>query len=79
VGHVVGNGDMRNAYKILVGKYKAKAPLGRMRGRWEDNIKICISKEYYMRGVDWTHLTSNRGQWLALVKTVMNLLVPQQA
>jgi hypothetical protein len=36
--HVVRMGKMRNAYKILVGKPKRKRPLGRSRGRWEDNI-----------------------------------------
>jgi hypothetical protein len=31
-------GEMRNAYKILVGKPEGKRPLGRPRRRWEDNI-----------------------------------------
>jgi hypothetical protein len=39
-GHVARMGDMRNAYKILVGKPEGKRPLGRPRRRWEDNIKI---------------------------------------
>jgi len=30
-------GEVRNAYKILVGKLKRQ--LGRPRRRWEDNIK----------------------------------------
>jgi hypothetical protein len=33
-------GEMRNSYKILVGKPEGKRPLGRPRRRWEDNIKI---------------------------------------
>jgi hypothetical protein len=33
-------GEMRNAYKILVGKPEGKRPLGRSRHRWADNIKI---------------------------------------
>jgi hypothetical protein len=33
-------GEMRNAYKILVGKPARKRPLRRPRCRWEDNIKI---------------------------------------
>jgi hypothetical protein len=33
-------GEMRNAYKILVGEREGKTPLGRHRHRWEDNIKM---------------------------------------
>jgi hypothetical protein len=32
-------GEMKNAYKILVGKPEGKTPLGRPRPRWEDNIR----------------------------------------
>jgi hypothetical protein len=31
-------GEMRNVYKILVGKPEGKKPLTRSRGRWEYNI-----------------------------------------
>jgi hypothetical protein len=33
-------GEMRSAYKILVGKTEEKRPLGRPRHRWDSNIKI---------------------------------------
>jgi hypothetical protein len=33
-------GEMRNAYRILVGKPEGKRPLGRPKRRWVDNIKI---------------------------------------
>jgi hypothetical protein len=39
-GHVAHVGEMRNAYKTLVGKREGKKPLGRPRHRWEDNIRI---------------------------------------
>jgi hypothetical protein len=35
-------GEMRNAYKILVGKPEGKRPLGKTRHRQEDNIRIDI-------------------------------------
>jgi hypothetical protein len=33
---------MRNAYKMLGGKFEGKGPLGRPRRRWEDNIRMDI-------------------------------------
>jgi hypothetical protein len=33
-------GDIRNAYKILIGNPKEKSPLGRTKSRWNDNIKM---------------------------------------
>jgi hypothetical protein len=32
--------EVRNAYRIFVGKPEGKRPLGRLRRRWEDNIKM---------------------------------------
>jgi hypothetical protein len=34
------HGGDRNVYRILVGKSKGKAPLGRLRHRWENNVKM---------------------------------------
>jgi hypothetical protein len=31
--------NWRNAYKIVVTKYKGKRPFGSPRRRWEDNIR----------------------------------------
>jgi hypothetical protein len=33
-------GELRNAYKILVGKYEDMISLGRTRRRWEGNIRM---------------------------------------
>jgi hypothetical protein len=33
-------GEMKNVYKILVGKHDGKRPLGKPRRRWEDNIRM---------------------------------------
>jgi hypothetical protein len=40
--YVAHTGDMRNAYKILVGKPEEKTPRGRPRHRWEDNIRLYL-------------------------------------
>ena len=37
-------GDRRGVYRILVGKPEGKRPLGRLRHRWEDNIKWVFNK-----------------------------------
>jgi hypothetical protein len=33
-------GERRGAYRALVGKPEGRRPLGRLRRRWEDNIKM---------------------------------------
>jgi hypothetical protein len=37
-------GEIRNAYKRLVGKLEEKRQLGRPRTRWEDDIDIYIKE-----------------------------------
>jgi hypothetical protein len=39
------NGAKRNEYRILVGKPEGKRPLGRLRHRWVDNIKMDLKRE----------------------------------
>jgi hypothetical protein len=39
-GHVACMGERRGVYRVLVGKPEGKKPLGRLRHRWEDNIKM---------------------------------------
>jgi hypothetical protein len=38
--HVARMGRDRGVYRVLVGKPEGKRPLGRLRRRWEDNIKM---------------------------------------
>jgi hypothetical protein len=68
-------GEMRNSYRISVGRHEGKKPLGRPRHRWKDNIRMDF-KEIGWEGVDWMHLVQDRDQWRALVNTIMNLRVP---
>jgi hypothetical protein len=68
-GHVARMGEMRNAYRILVGKPEGRRPLGRPRRWWVDIIKIDL-RETGLDGVDWFDLAQDR------VNTVMNLQVP---
>jgi hypothetical protein len=74
-GHVARMGEKRNAYRLLVGKPEEKRPLGRLRRRWVDNIKIYLL-EIGWDSVDWIGLAQDRDKWRALVNVVMNLRVP---
>ena len=38
--HVARMGERRSVYRVLVGKPEGKRKLGRLRRRWEDNIKM---------------------------------------
>jgi len=75
VRHVACMGERRGVYRVLVGKPEGKRPLGRPRGRWEDNIKMDL-EEVGCGGVDWIELTQDRDRWRALVNAVMNRRVP---
>jgi hypothetical protein len=67
-------GEMTNSYTILVEKPEGKRPLGRIRRRWENNIKMSLEEICYEH-VDLMHLSQDRDQWRAVVNTVMNLRV----
>jgi hypothetical protein len=67
--------DMRNAYKIFVGKREGKRTLGRPTRRWDDSIRMDLG-EIGWEGVDWNHLAEVEDQCQAHVNTVVNLWVP---
>jgi hypothetical protein len=67
--------EMRNAYRLLVGKPEGKKPLGGPRRRWVDNIKMNLL-EIGWGSVDWIGLAQDRDKWGAVVNAVMNLRVP---
>jgi hypothetical protein len=68
-------GKKRNVYRILMGKPEGKRPLGKLRCKWVDNIKMDLREIGWGR-MDWINVAQDRDQWRALVKMVMNLPVP---
>jgi hypothetical protein len=68
-------GEKRKVYRLLVGNPEEKRPLGRLRHRWIDNIKMDLF-EIGLSVVDWIGLAQDRYRWRALVNSIMNLRVP---
>ena len=66
----------RGVHRVQVGKPEGKRPLGRLRRRWEDNIKMYLQEVGRGCG-DGMELAQDRDRWLALVNTVRNLRVPK--
>jgi hypothetical protein len=69
------NGEKRNVYRLLVGKPEGKRPLGRLRHRWMDNIKVDLL-EIGLGVVDWIGLAQDSYRWRAVMNAVMNFRVP---
>jgi hypothetical protein len=76
VGGTCGtHGGGEKFYRASVGRPEGKIPLGRLRRRWEDNIKMKL-REMGIDGANWIWLAQDRVQWRASVNTVMNLRLP---
>ena len=60
----------RSAFKILTGK-----PTGRLRRRWEDNIRMDL-EEIGINAGNWVESAQDRDYWRALVNVALNLRVP---
>ena len=61
--------------KILTGKPTGKIPLGRLRRRSEDNIRMNLKKIVINVG-NWVDSAQDRDYWRALVNAALNLRVP---
>jgi hypothetical protein len=62
--HVARLEEGRGVYRVLVGRLDRKRPLGRLRHRWENNIKM----DFRETGIDmenWIRLAQDRVRWRA--------------
>jgi hypothetical protein len=66
--------EERKVWRVLVGKPKGKRPLGRLRHRWEDGIRMDL-KEIGCEVVEWIQLAQGRDRWRALENTAMNVQI----
>jgi hypothetical protein len=68
-------GEMRNAYRISIGRSERKIPLGRVWSRWEWYVKTDPKGMLY-KCVEWIYLAQDRILWRIVCKLVMYLTVP---
>jgi len=77
VGHVARMGDVRDAYRVFVGRSDGKRPFGRPIRRWEDYIMMDL-QEVRWGSMDWIELAEDRDRWQVVgtfVNVVMNFRV----
>jgi hypothetical protein len=74
-GNAARMGEMRNIWKIFVGKPEGNRPLGTPRRGWECNMRM-DRREIEWEIVDWILLAQNRKKWRAFVNMIMNLHFP---
>jgi hypothetical protein len=74
-GHVPRIEEGGSSFKILTGKHTGMRPLGKLRCRWEDNIRLEL-KEIGINTRNWVDSTQDKDYWRALVNAALNLGVP---
>jgi len=62
-GLVARMGQGRGVYRVMVGKSEGRRPLGRLRRRWEDNIKMDVQEvlEVVGTGRSWVRIGTVSG------------------
>jgi hypothetical protein len=71
-------GERRGIYRVWVGKPEGKRSLGRLRQKWEDNIRIDL-QEVGCGRIDWIDLAQDRDMWRDVVKAAMNFQAAENA
>ena len=74
-GHVTRMEECRSAFKILTGTSTGRRPLGRLRRKWENNIRMDL-KEIDINTRSWVDSAQDRTYWRALVNAALNFRVP---
>ena len=70
--HVARMGYRKGTYRVLLGRPEGRRPFGRLRHRWEDNIKM---EEVGWRGMGWIDLAQDWDRWRALVNAAVSLRI----
>ena len=67
--------EVRCVFKILTGIFTGKRLLGRLRRRYEDNIRMDV-KEIYIDTRNWIDSAKDRDYWRAFVNSALSLRIP---
>jgi hypothetical protein len=59
----------------FIGETEGRRPLGRLRPRWEDNIKMDL-REVAWGSMGWIDLVQDRKRWWVFLNGGINLRVP---
>jgi hypothetical protein len=72
--HITRTREMRNTYKVWVKNLKLRdhSEDVRIYCKWEDNIRMGLT-EIVWKGVGWINLAEDKGQWWAVVNTIVTL------
>jgi hypothetical protein len=65
-------------HRVWVGKTEGKRPLARRRRRWKDNMRIVLTQTGW-QDVYWVRVAHDRDKRPAVVKSVTNFWIPQNA
>jgi hypothetical protein len=71
--HVARKGAQRHAYRVLVGKPEGKRPLGSLRRRWNDTIKMKLKVKGWC-SMDYINLAQDRAMNLRVSYNVWKFL-----
>ena len=74
-GNVARMEEGRSAFKILTCISAGKRPLGILRHRWDDNIRMDL-KEIGINMRNWVDSAQDMNYWRTLVYAALNLRVP---
>jgi hypothetical protein len=64
--------------EVYTGFWWGNRPFGRMKLRWEYNIKVDF-QEVGWGDMDWSYLAADTDRWLALANAVINLQISKNA
>jgi len=71
-GHVARMGKERGIYRVLVGRFEGRRPLGRLGVGGRITLRWTLG----IKEANWTRLAQDKVWWWVFVNTVMNLRVP---
>ena len=60
-GHVTNMGQRKGVYRVLMAEPEGKRPFGKLRCRWDDNIKIQCQEFGWVNGSIWLRIGTSGG------------------